>query len=119
MSSYSDAGAATGFWLLRSTWTKSRYLGVDEATSVDLAVDFTQLVSLPFEPAWRAFQFQSEEYAILFHQANVQQLWSPRSAEARLAADQRRGYSFRSNLVIGAVVLAIFCWSLWQEIFSK
>ncbi len=108
-----------GFWLLRSTWTKSRYLGLAEATRVDLAVDFTPFISLEFEPAWRAFQFRSQLYAILFRQANVQQLWSPRSAEARLVDDKRQGHAFRSNLVIGAVVLAIFCWSLWQEIFSK
>lgn len=54
---------SVGFWLLRSTWQRSRHMSVPKPTGVDLAVDFTPSISLPFEPHWRAFHFRSRHYA--------------------------------------------------------
>ena len=108
-----------GFWLLRSTWNKSRHMSLPKPTSVDLAVDFTPLIALPFEPVWRAFQFRSQPYADLFRQANRPHLWSQHSLEAQSADAKRRRDSSRTNLIIGAIVVAILLWSLWREGLSQ
>ena len=107
-----------GFWLARSTWNKSRHMSVPKPTGVDLAVDFTPLIALAFEPAWRAFHFRSQRYAELFRQANLVGLWNPRSVEAQSAAAKRNKDSFRMNLIVGTVVAAVLLWSLWSEVLS-
>lgn len=106
---------STGFWLLRGTWNKSRYMSLPEPTPVDSAVDFSPSLGLDFEPAWRAFQFRSPRYAELFRQANGTELWNPHSAEAQSAATQRRRKTFKTNLVIGAIIVAILLWKLWDS----
>lgn len=102
----------TGLWLVRKPWKNSRHMTLPKPTSVDSAVDFTPPLWLEFEPAWCAFEFRSEAYAELFRQANEGQLWSRQSREARGAAAQRKEKSFRTNLIVGAVVLAIVVWML-------
>jgi hypothetical protein len=104
-----------GGWLLRSTWNKSWHMSIPKPTSVDLAVDFTPVIALPFEPPWRAFQFRSQSYADLFRHANLRQLWSQSGVEAQSAAANRQRESSRTNLVVGAVVAALVLWSFWGE----
>jgi hypothetical protein len=105
---------ATGGWLLRSTWRQSRHMSVPPPTNVDLAVDFTPSLALPFEPHWRAFLFRSPEYARQFSRANIHDLWNPTSMEAQAAAAQRSERSRTSNLVVGAIVVAVLLWGLWD-----
>ncbi len=105
---------ATGFWLLRTTWQKSRHMSVPLPTNVDLAVDFTPSLALPFEPHWRAFLFRSPEYAQQFNRVNIHELWNPTSMEAQAAAAQRSERSRKSNLVVGAIVVAVLLWGLWD-----
>ena len=110
---------AIGFWLLRGTWKRSRHMSLAKPTSVDLAVDFTPSIALPFEPYWRAFHFRAPQYAALFRQVNAGKLWDPRSPEARDAAAKRRRESSRTNLIVGAIVVAVLLWTLWQEVVSQ
>ena len=104
-----------GFWLLRSAWLRSRHMSVSQPTSVDLAFDFTPSLSLPFEPQWRAFQFRSAHYATLFRQANIAELWNPKSMEAQSAAAQRQQHSSKSTLVIGVVLGLFLLWTIWDD----
>jgi hypothetical protein len=108
-----------GFWLLRSTWNKSRHMSLPKPATVDLAVDFTPSLAFPFEPVWRAFQFRSQPYADLFRQANQPHLWSQHSLEAQSAAAQRQRDSSRTNLIVGTIVVAFLLWSLWREGLSQ
>ncbi len=110
---------AIGYWLLRSTWNKSRHMSVPGPTNVDLAVDFTPLIALPYEPIWRAYQFRSRLYANLFRKANHLQVWNQHSPEAQSAAVKRLRDSSWTNRIIGADVLAILLWWLWREGLSQ
>jgi hypothetical protein len=104
-----------GLWLLRGTWKRSRHMSVPKPTEVDAAVDFSPVLSLPFEPPWRAFQFRSARYAARFREANTAELWTPTGAEAQAASTARSRQSFKTNLVVGAIVVAILLWTLWQK----
>lgn len=86
--------ASTGYWLMQGPWKRSRYMSLPEPTNVDLAVDFTPILSLAFEPAWQGFQFRSARYAALFREANSARKWNPQSVEAQSAATLRRQDSF-------------------------
>lgn len=108
-----------GFWLLWPTWKRSRHMSLPKPAQVDLAVDFTPVLALRFEPPWLAFQFRSPHYAALFRQLNVLQLWNPKSSHAQSASAQRRRQSFKSNLIVGAVLAAALLWGLWQDYLSE
>ena len=108
-----------GFWLLRSTWNKSRHMSLPTPTNVDLAVDFTPFIALPYEPAWRAFQFRSQAYANLFREANLPYLWNQNNPIAKSAAAKRERDTLRTNLLVGAVVVAILLWSLCRDSLAQ
>ena len=80
-----------------------------------MAVDFTPVLSLDYEPHWRAFLFRSPRYAALFRQINGPELWDPKSNQAKSAAAQRRKESNRSTWITGAIMLAIMAALIWYE----
>ena len=110
---------SVGFWLLRSTWNRSRHMSSPTPTNVDLAVDFTRSMALPYEPAWRAFQFRSQAYATLFREANLPYLWNQHNVMAKTAAAKRERDSSRTNLVVGVIVVVILLWFLWRDTLSQ
>lgn len=109
---------AIGFWLIRTTWNKSRHLSVAQPTDVDLAVDFTPPLALEFEPSWRAFLFRSPLYAQMFSRQNLNTLWNPNSMEAQTAAVQRRQRSSKSNWIVGIVLAIGLLWAIWDDFLA-
>ncbi|WP_031500258.1 hypothetical protein [Bryobacter aggregatus] len=109
---------AIGLSLLIPVWRKSAYMAVPAPTEVDQAVDFTPILSLEFEPAWRAYLFRSSNYASQFRAANESQVWDLKSKAAAAAAAARRKKTNRTNWIIGTI-LGVFClWMLWDEVIS-
>ena len=106
---------SVGYFLIWPVWQKSKYMSLAKPTNIDLAFDFTPFLSLDFEPAWRAFQFRSQSYAEAFRQANIHQLWNPKSPEAKSASRKRKRALNKSNWIVGAIVLAIVLYMIWQE----
>lgn len=106
---------SVGYFLIRRVWQKSKHMSLTKPTNIDLAFDFTPFLSLDFEPAWRAFQFRSQSYAEAFRQANIHQLWNPKSPEAKSASSKRKRALNKSNWIVGAILLAIVLYMIWQE----
>jgi hypothetical protein len=109
---------AVGGWLMRSTWRKTRHMAVPQPTQTDLSVDFTPSLALEFEPEWRAFRFQSTQYAGAFASANAEAVWHPASPEAARATARRGRKSRGSMIAAGVFVTAILLWFLWDEFLS-
>ncbi len=98
---------ATAYWLISTTWRNSQHMAIPTPTAVESAIDFTPVLSLSYEPAWRAFQFRSPVYANLFREANRDRLWNPASPGARSSARLRERESTRTNLIVGAIVALV------------
>jgi hypothetical protein len=123
-----------GGFLLRSAWNDQRRHAVAPQTSISSAVDFTELLSDAFEPAWRAFSFRNCEYARMFREANAHRLWDLRGSGARAAraTRTRRARSWKrlarlGNLIVaiasgGAVlwfIYATFVYPLWKAALGE
>ena len=105
------AGAAwlAGASLLRSAWNEQRHLAVAPETSISSVIDFTELLSDAFEPAWRAFSFRNREYARMFREANSDRLWDFKGSVAQTAREKRnrRARSWKRWARIGNFIVAI------------
>ena len=99
-----------GSILLMATWRATRHLSVSNATSVSATVDFTAFLQEAYEPSWRAFFFQREDYAARFRELNRDRLWDPRGQQARKAAKWRaRMKEWKiAALVVGVILILIF-----------
>jgi hypothetical protein len=103
-----------GGLLMRQTWRANHHLSVTPETSVIDSVSWTALLSLDYEPAWRAFRFRHAAYAERFRAANAERLWNPRGAEA-LTAKRRRARREHWMKVLGPVVIgALVLWWLFE-----
>jgi putative flippase GtrA len=98
-----------GGFLLRSAWNDQRRHAVAPQTSISSAVDFTELLSDTFEPAWRAFSFRNREYARMFREANADRLWDFKGSAARAAREKRnrRGRFWKRLARFGNFIVAI------------
>lgn len=99
-----------GLGLIRPIWRRSQYMSLPRPSEVGLAFDFTPLLSLDHEPAWRAFYFRSPLYAAQFGQLNAAQIWDPQGPAAEAAAVQRKQDDKRGTWFAAAIVAALVLW---------
>jgi len=112
------AACLVGGTLWLSAWSAARYLAVPEPTSVTGAMDFSDILSESFEPAWRTFRFRNADYARLFREANVDRVWNPTGAAAKAARRKRQKWA---NLWgwVGAILLGMLAlWWLYDTLIE-
>ena len=107
-----------GLSLILPAWKKTRYMALAKPTAIDQNFDFTPILSLPYEPAWRAYYFALPEVANRFQQANQHQLWDAHGQAAKEAAKERKVQEARSFRKVGLILIPIVLWYLWDEFFS-
>jgi hypothetical protein len=106
---------AVGWILFMVNWRDTRHLAVSEATSVSKSVDFTPSLEESYEPSWRAFFFQREDYAARFRELNGDRLWDPGGQEARKAAKRRARTGDLKIAAVVAGVILILIWLYYKE----
>jgi ferric-dicitrate binding protein FerR (iron transport regulator) len=79
-------------------------------------MDFSDILSESFEPAWRTFRFRSAEYAELFRESNAARLWNPTGAAAKAAKRKRERSENRWGLVAGVALAILVLWWLYDKI---
>lgn len=107
-----------GIWMIRPVWKKSQYMSLPQPTNIDLAFDFTPNLGQAHEPAWRAFQLRSHEYAEQFRSMNSRLLWSEHSPQATSAAALRAKDRAKSNLLAWIFGGVILLWFIWSEVLT-
>jgi hypothetical protein len=112
------AACLVGGTLWLSAWSAARYLAVPEPTSVTGAMDFSEILSEKFEPAWRTFRFRNAEYAELFREANAARLWNPTGAVAKAARRKRRKWANVWGWVGAILVGMLALWWLYDTIIE-
>lgn len=110
------AACLVGGTLWLSAWSAARYLAVPEPTSVTGTMDFSDILSESFEPAWRTFRFRNADYARLFREANADRVWNPTGAAAKAARKKRERSENRWGLVAGVAIVLLALWWLYDKI---